>query len=180
MLRDRTSRTIAIFTTLMAVAAGVVAVVLVVTGRDSADTPAKPGERIASVTATDLEQSTIGRITGPGYIAWVGAWEMPGGALMTGYTQAEPSGDPAARERVPASVLSNFGLDESPANRDFWGLKLTARMQESQDAGKTWTQVRADPYKSLIPAAYSQQPTTALPDGTILRRVNGDDLRQDD
>src|SRR4051812_35130669 len=105
MLQDRASRRIAISVTLMAVAAAAVAAVLVVTG-GSEEAPARVGERIASVRATGYAQSTIGRIGGPGYIAWVGAWEMPGGALMTGYTQAEARGDPAARERAPASVLS--------------------------------------------------------------------------
>src|SRR3954447_20382596 len=166
MLQDRASRRIAILVTLLIVAVAAVVVVVAGAGGPSG-VPAQPRARIASVRAVDRHQSTIGRIDGPGYIAWVGAWEMPGGALMTGYTQAEAQGDPSARARAPKAVLARFGFTDYPPERDFWGLDLTVRYQQSDDGGRTWRLVRSDPFKALVPVAYSQQATAALPDGTI-------------
>ncbi|MBK7859285.1 MAG: hypothetical protein IPJ65_11825 [Archangiaceae bacterium] len=47
----------------------------------------------------------------------------------------------------------------------------------STDRGEHFTPWRTEPYRALIPAPYAPQATTALPDGTLVRRVNGDDLR---
>lgn len=48
---------------------------------------------------------------------------------------------------------------------------------KSTDAGQTWTTWRTEPFHATGMAAYSPQPTIALPDGALIRRVNGDDLQ---
>jgi hypothetical protein len=47
----------------------------------------------------------------------------------------------------------------------------------SVDFGRTWTPWRTDSFRAIGLSAYSPQPTIALPNGTLIRRVNGDDLR---
>lgn len=47
----------------------------------------------------------------------------------------------------------------------------------SADFGRTWTTWRTDSFRAIGLGAYSPQATIALPNGTLIRRVNGDDLR---
>jgi hypothetical protein len=47
----------------------------------------------------------------------------------------------------------------------------------STDRGATWTPWRTDSISGLGMSAYTPQATIALPDGTLVRRVNGDDLQ---
>jgi len=47
---------------------------------------------------------------------------------------------------------------------------------KSTDAGQTWTTWRTESFQAIGMSAYSPQPTIALPNGTLIRRVNGDDL----
>jgi hypothetical protein len=46
----------------------------------------------------------------------------------------------------------------------------------STDLGQTWTPWRTESIRALGMTAYSPQATIALPNGTLIRRVNGDDL----
>ena len=46
----------------------------------------------------------------------------------------------------------------------------------STDAGQTWTPWRTESFQAIGMSAYSPQPTIALPNGTLIRRVNGDDM----
>lgn len=48
---------------------------------------------------------------------------------------------------------------------------------KSFDGGTSWTTWRTDPYQGLTTVAYNPQATIALPNGTLIRRVNGDDLK---
>ncbi len=115
----------------------------------------------------------------PGYTSWVGAWIAPDGSMMTAFTQATGPVDPSRRTLVPERVLAAFGVEEWDPNFDFWGLDLRVKYLRSGDDGATWQETRSDPYQALYPHALNPQPTLALDDGTLLRRVNGDDLRQD-
>jgi hypothetical protein len=47
---------------------------------------------------------------------------------------------------------------------------------KSTDAGQVWTPWRTEPFQAIGLSAYSPQATIALPNGTLIRRVNGDDL----
>lgn len=47
---------------------------------------------------------------------------------------------------------------------------------KSTDAGQTWTTWRTESFQAIGMSAYSPQPTIALPNGTLIRRVNGDDM----
>ena len=167
-----------------ALVAAVVAVVLLLagdeTGSDRAGRPApKPPSGLADVHGTGLEQSVQFRPGRPGYVAWVGAWTMPDDSLMVSYTQAKGPVALARRNAVPPSVLSAFGIDALPPNRDFWDLDLSVRYARSGDGGMTWDEIRSDTFKAIAPHPYSGQADVALDDGTLVRRVNGDDLRQD-
>jgi len=48
---------------------------------------------------------------------------------------------------------------------------------KSTDSGKTWKPWRTEPFQAIGMSAHSPQPTIALPNGTLIRRVNGDDLQ---
>jgi hypothetical protein len=164
--------------------AAIVVVVVLLAGdeRDSGHTkapPPKPPPVLAGLHGTGLEQRVQFRPGDPGYVAWVGAWTMPDDSLMVSYTQAKGPVEAARRDQVPPGVLRDFGVDALPANRDFWGLDLSVRYARSGDGGATWDEVRADPFKAIAPHPYSGQADIALDDGTLVRRVNGDDLRQD-
>src|SRR5947209_12929475 len=67
----------------------------------------------------------------PGYTAWVGAWVMPDGSLMTALTQATGPVDPRLRPLMPEQILErDFGMTESSSRSgtyryrdprfDFW------------------------------------------------------------
>lgn len=131
------------------------------------------------VHATDFRRQTVYHSPQrPGYTSWVGAWQMPDGSLMTGFVQATGPLDPAKRERTPKNVFALFGAPRQPPQRDFWGLDLSSKLLRSEDDGNTWSEDRSDRFKAVGPFGYTAQATTALKDGTIVRRVNGDDLRQ--
>jgi hypothetical protein len=109
--------------------------------------------------AVDLHRRTIYRSPQrPGYTAWLGAWVMPDDSLMTAFVQA---------------TGTNGG------RADFWGLHLAVKYLRSTDGGRTWRGFRTDPFSAAGPYGYTPQATIALRDGTLVRRVNGDDLRHD-
>jgi hypothetical protein len=164
----------------LALAAGPVILIatLLISGRSSS--PDQPVVPESAVRGTEPQRETIYHSPQrPGYTAWVGAWQMPDGALMTGFVQATGPLSAAARPRTPARVLKLFGMPR-PADpqRDFWGLDLTSRLLRSSDGGQHWRPVRSDRFQAITTVGYTSQATVALKDGTIVRRVNGDDLRQ--
>jgi hypothetical protein len=124
----------------------------------------------------------------PGQTAFVGAWIMPDGSLMTSFTQA--TGPFTGRERAPKylqKVLYDAGYAPDPSGAkglidpkwDFWGLKLSVIYLRSTDGGRTWKRFREDPFRAAYPAGYTNPSTIALRDGSILRSVNGFDLLND-
>ena len=163
----------------LALALGPVIVVVALLLSRSSE-PDGPPPLPPAVHATAVERATIYHSPQtPGYTAWVGAWQMPDDSLMTGFVQATGPLDAAQRERTPANVLRTFGAPpEGDPQRDFWGLALTSRFLRSTDGGKRWRPFRSDAFEAIGPYGYTSQATMALKDGTILRRVNGDDLRQ--
>lgn len=107
----------------------------------------------------------------PGFTSWVGAWVMPGGDLMVCFTQATGP----LKERTPApkevQALLNWPPKGSPGY-DMTGLDLRNVHLRSTDAGKTWKEVSANPFKSCMNGV-SGEAETVLPDGTVLRGVFG-------
>ena len=121
----------------------------------------------------------------PGHTAFVGAWIMPDGSLMTSFAQA--TGPLTGRQRAPLYLqryLYNAGYAPDPSGAkgqidpkwDFWGLKLEAIYLRSTDGGRTWKRFRTDPFKAVYPAPYTGQSVIGLKDGSLLRSVNGYDL----
>jgi hypothetical protein len=108
----------------------------------------------------------------PGYTAWVGAWAMPDGSVMVCFTQA--TGPVSGRPKAPAALWDKLGL--SDRGWDFTGLDRRQLYLRSTDRGAHWTTVSATPFGGVGASAYAGGATVALPDGTILRRVNGWDL----
>jgi hypothetical protein len=49
--------------------------------------------------------------------------------------------------------------------------------RRSTDQGRTWTTWRTEPFQGIEPTPYTPAATLALSDGSLIRRVNGDDLR---
>jgi hypothetical protein len=107
----------------------------------------------------------------PGFTSWVGAWVMPGGDLMVSFTQA--TGPLKDRKAAPKEVQAklNWPPKGSPGY-DMTGLDLRNVHLRSTDAGKTWKEVSADPFKSCMNGVTGEA-EAALPDGTVLRGVFG-------
>lgn len=103
---------------------------------------------------------------------------MPDQSLMTAFVQATGNVNPGRRSLAPKSVADAFGRRPDP-RLDFWGLQLAVKYLRSRDGGRTWATVRSDGFKATAPQPFTPQATIALKDGTIVRRVNGDDLRFD-
>ncbi len=163
----------------LALAAGpMVVVAALLLSRDSSEPQASlpPPVHAGRVDSTTVYHSP----QTPGYTAWVGAWLMPDDTMMTGFVQATGPVDPAQRPRTPAAVADLYGTGVPiEPNRDFWGLALSTKYLRSRDGGRRWTLDRAERFRATTPFGYTAQATMALKDGTIVRRVNGDDLRQD-
>jgi hypothetical protein len=138
-----------------------------------------PAPELPSIHAVGLRQTTVYHSPQkPGYSAWVGAWTMPDGSLMTAFVRATGPIDPARRESAPARVVKRFGLPRLDPKRDFWGLHLAVEYLRSRNGGRSWHPFRSDPFKAIGPYGFTPQATIGLKDGSLLRRVNGDDLRQ--
>jgi hypothetical protein len=172
--------------TLIGLAAVVLGVVIVVlfwrSYSDSSPTtqPAPSASDLPSVHGIDFRRTTLYHSPQtPGYTSWTGAWVMPDQSIMVAFVKATGPTNPADRARAPRSVIDSFGLTSWPAQRDFWGLKTSVKYLSSSDGGDTWIPARVDKFHSLFPAPYLPQADAALKDGTIIRRVNGDDLRFD-
>jgi hypothetical protein len=107
----------------------------------------------------------------PGFTSWCGAWTMPDGSLMVSFTQA--TGPIDGRPQAPKDVQHK--LTWPPPGHpgyDMTGLDLRNVHLRSTDAGKTWKQVSADPFKSCMNGV-SGEAEAALADGTVLRAVFG-------
>jgi photosystem II stability/assembly factor-like uncharacterized protein len=126
----------------------------------------------AELAAVEFQRQTIHHSPQePGFTSWVGAWTMPDGDLMVTFTQA--TGPVEGRPQAPPDVRSK--LTWPPPGQpgyDMTGLDLRNVHLRSSDAGKTWWQVSADPFKSRM-NGITGEAQTALPDGTILRGVWG-------
>ncbi len=124
------------------------------------------------VTATDHRRQTVYHSPQtPGFTCWVGAWTMPDGSLMVSFTQA--TGPVAGRPQAPQDVQRK--LVWPPAGHpgyDMTGLDMHNVHLRSADAGKTWKQVSADPFKSCMNGV-SGEAETALTDSTVIRAVLG-------
>ena len=103
----------------------------------------------------------------PGYTCWCGAWTMPDGSLMVSFTQA--TGPVEGRPKAPKEVMN---LLSWYPQYDMTGLDLHNVHLRSTDAGKTWKQVSADPWKSCMNGSAGQA-QTAFADGTVIRGVLG-------
>ena len=107
----------------------------------------------------------------PGFTSWVGAWAMPDGSLMCSVTQA--TGPLKGRPRAPKEVQQKLTWPPKGApGYDMTGLDLKNVHLRSKDAGKSWKQVSADPFKSCMNGVTGEA-ETALADGTVLRGVWG-------
>ncbi|MFN0195533.1 MAG: sialidase family protein [Planctomycetaceae bacterium] len=122
--------------------------------------------------AVEHSRTTIYRSPqSPSYTCWVGAWTMPDGSLMTCFTQA--TGPVTGRPKGPADALRrlNWPPDGHP-DYDMTGLDLRNVHLRSMDAGKTWKQVSADPFKTCMNGVTGMA-EVCLSNGTIIRAVEG-------
>jgi hypothetical protein len=107
----------------------------------------------------------------PGFTSWVGAWIMPDGSLMCSFTQA--TGPVKGRPPAPRDVREKLTWPPQGApGYDMTGLDLRNVHLRSRDAGMTWKQVSADPFRSCMNGVTGEA-ETALADGTVLRGVWG-------
>lgn len=133
-----------------------------------------PAARVSAdeFTAVEHKRQTVYHSPDkPGFTSWVGAWVMPDGSLMTCFTQA--TGPTKDRARAPKEVQDklNWPPKGSPGY-DMTGLDLKNVHLRSADAGKSWKEVSADPFKSCMNGVTGEA-EAALPDGTVLRGVFG-------
>jgi hypothetical protein len=137
----------------------------------------------AAQTAERYERKSIYHSPqSPGYTSWTGVARPADGSIVVGFTQATGPLDSAARERAPLELTDRLGvtaLIQKEPNYDFWGLTLSAVYLRSADGGATWRPLRSDGYRAVYPHGYAAQGLFALPDGTLIRRVNGWDLMHD-
>jgi len=128
---------------------------------------------LPAVTGDVLVRDKV--ISDGGYNTFAGAWLDPrNGAVGTAFANVKgPAAAPCSRPEVPKGC----------ADRGFRGARHTFVVTESKDNGRTWTRPLPDEaLPSAAPHAFSGQPTTMLraregqAAGTLLRRVNGEDL----
>ncbi|MDB5323287.1 MAG: hypothetical protein JWN40_4918 [Phycisphaerales bacterium] len=137
-------------------------------------------EEPAQYIATNVTSKTIYHSPqSPGFTCWVGTWIMPDKSLMVTLTQA--TGPQKDRPRTDPKILAHFPgwPPDGNANYDMNGLDLRNVYLQSTNAGSTWKQVSADPFRSCMNHATGKA-QVALPDGTIVRAVWGSYLPFDD
>lgn len=160
---------------LISVAAGV-GLAIILLGSSASDSGKEPPPEIVA-RGVDLTRHTIYKSPQrPGYTAWTGAWTMPDKSLMVAFTQATGPVDVSRRARVSAALRRRVGANAIPSGYDFSGLRLGVEYLRSTDGGGSWKRVREDRYNAPVVVAYTPQATLALPDGTLIRRVNGYDV----
>lgn len=137
------------------------------------DSPGPAGPVAPAVVAGELVIRD-GVLSNGGYNAFTGAFLMHNGAVATAFVHV--TGDAAPVCRRP-------GDPPRCDDRGFRGAKHQFVVVESKDQGRTWTKPLApETVVSAMPHAYTGQPVIALkktdstPAGTLLRRVNGEDI----
>jgi|GEM_PF-4879105 len=128
----------------------------------------------AGVTGEIVARDRI--LSSGGYNTFAGAWIMPrSGAVATAFVNVKgPAAPPCESVDVPRGC----------SNRGFRGADHHVVVLESTDNGQTWSRAFADErVTNAPPHAYSGQPYFGLradgdatPPGTLLRRVNGEDI----
>ncbi len=107
----------------------------------------------------------------PGFTSWVGAWTMPDGSVMVGFTQA--TGPVESRPQAPKEVQRQLTWPPAGhAGYDMTGLDMQNVYLQSKDAGKSWQKVSEDEFKTCMNGV-TNEALTALADGTIVRGVFG-------
>ena len=130
-----------------------------------------PGAEL-KVAATEHQRTQIYHSPQtPGFTCWTGTWTMPDGSIMVCFTQA--TGPITGRSRTPENILRKLSWPPGgDAGYDMNVLELRNVHLRSDDAGKTWTQVSADKFRSCMNDITGES-QTALRDGTIIRGVWG-------
>jgi hypothetical protein len=100
---------------------------------------------------------------------------MPDESLMVCFTQV--TGPVKGRPQAPRDVWEKLGAPDH--GWDFSGLRREQVYLRSTDRGAHWTSASATPFGGVGASAYAGGATIALPDGNVLRRVNGWDLMDD-
>jgi hypothetical protein len=174
-------------------------------GSATADSAATPVVLSSSTGFEAVGSSNYGVLYNPSapYTAWLGAWIDPlDGSLWAGFTQS--SGTQGSG--TPQWVQDRLGDPTWTAARDHWDLTNETLYETSTDHGSTWSLVNTDgtsdmttpdatgapgsssnctssgngsgcPTYTTIP--YTPQADIALSDGTLIRRVNGEDIKYD-
>nr|MDQ3623426.1 glycoside hydrolase [Verrucomicrobiota bacterium] len=124
--------------------------------------PIAPAEQLIIEVESFESQTIYHSPQTPGYTSWLGAWINPDYSLTASFTQAT-------------------GPIADPPNRDFSSLEVINKYFQSTDGGDTWALYREDAALapnglSTHPVAMNAQATIALSDGTLIRRVNGEDV----
>ena len=148
-------------------AVGTVACLLVIAvlgevTRASAD-PVEVRIAAGSYSSKEIYHSPFASEPLRGYTSFTGSWiDRRDGGLVVAFGQAT-------------------GPIPSPPNRDFSDLTNSLEYLRSGDAGASFAHMRSDRLVSttgvgLAPLAASPQATIGLEDGTLIRRVNGEDI----
>jgi hypothetical protein len=165
----------------------------------SAQTAVVTASGPTSWTATSYVRQTIPTPSNVPYTAWTGAWKNPDdGSLWVAFT--ESWGEQTSF--TPDWVETRLGTSIAAA-RDHWGLNNKIAYWESTDHGANWGEVKPvngadDLMRTWNPAVstcsstgtgsncptyhpipFTPQATIALHDGTLVRRVNGEDIGYD-
>src|SRR2546421_2050827 len=107
----------------------------------------------------------------PGYTCWVGAWQMPDRSLMV--TFKEVTGPSQGRPRAKREWQEAFGLMKVDPARDFTGLTMADMYLRSTNAGSNWSVVAAARFEGPATRYVWGGSHCPLPDGAILRAVDG-------
>ena len=165
----------------------------------SAQTAVVTSSGPTSWTATNYVRTTMWDPATIPYTAWTGAWKNPDdGSLWVAFT--ESSGTQSTF--TPSWVETRLGTTIAPA-RDHWGLTNKIAYYRSTDHGANWSETKPnngadDLMRTWNPAVstctstgtgsncptyhpipFTPQATIALDDGTLVRRVNGEDIGYD-
>jgi hypothetical protein len=115
----------------------------------------------------------------PGYTCWCGLSNMPDDSLMCSFTQAAGpfKGRPKAPEEVRRALdwppeMSELEFQRTGDEYDMTGLDLCNMHLRSEDRGRSWQFVSADPFRTCM-NGITGEAETALSDGTLLRGVWG-------
>ena len=111
----------------------------------------------------------------PGYTCWANIWQTPDGSVMVTFTQATGSLE-GWRPRAPKAVLHRMPkANQEIAGYDMTGLMLENIFLRSTNGGKTWRKTGAEPFDSCLNGMCGGG-VVALPDGTFIRDIWGQDL----